>query len=229
MQWQSDNCAQDSRTPLSVVGGYLPQGNRARIGIPHSTKENLIMKILNAMVGTLLLAAAPIAAQAEDMSYSFIDLGYSELNFDGGPTGDGFGVRGSIGFAENFFGFADYQSLDFSLGDLDIYSIGLGGRMEIAESVDLVGKVGYLKADVSSDGLSGDESGYLVSAGVRARPASQFELEGNVIYRDFGSGSDDTAVAVAARYFFTDMFAIGAEYEMSDDQDIWFAGVRLSF
>ena len=187
------------------------------------------MKILNAMVGTLRLAAAPIAAQAEDMSYSFIDLGYSELNLDGGPTGDGFGARGSIGFAENFFGFADYLSQDFSGLDLDIYSIGLGGRMEIAESVDLVGKFGYLKADVSTVEGSGDESGYLASAGVRARPASPFELEGNVIYRDFGSGADDTAVAVAARYFFTDMFAIGAEYEMSDDQDVWFAGVRLSF
>ena len=187
------------------------------------------MKIATALLGSLVLSAMPLAAQAEDMSYSFIDLGYSELNLDGGPTGDGFGFRGSIGFAENFFGFADYLSQDFSGLDLDLYSIGLGGRMEIAESVDLVGKAGYLKADVSSGGLSGDESGYLVSAGVRARPASQFELEGNVIYRDFGSGSDDTAVAVAARYFFTDMFAIGAEYEMSDDQDIWFAGVRLSF
>lgn len=184
------------------------------------------MKIATALLGSLVLAAMPLAAQAEDMSYSFIDLGYSELNFDNGPTGDGFGVRGSVGFAENFFGFADYLSQDFSGLDIDIYSIGLGGRMEIAESVDLVGKAGYLKADASG-GV--DDSGYLVSAGVRARPASQFELEGNVVYRDFGGGADDTAVAVAARYFFTDMFAIGAEYEMSDDQDIWFAGVRLSF
>ena len=193
------------------------------------------MKIATALLGSLVLSAMPLAAQAEDMSYSFIDLGYSEANLDGGPTGDGFSARGSVGFAENFFGFADYLSQDFpAFGvvpsfDIDIYSIGLGGRMEIAESVDLVGKVGYLKADVSSDGLSGDESGYLVSAGVRARPASQFELEGNVVYRDLGGDADDTAIAVAARYFFTDMFAIGAEYEMSDDQDIWFAGVRLSF
>lgn len=183
------------------------------------------MKILNAMVGTVLLAAAPIAAQAEDMSYSFIDLGYAETNLDGGPTGDGFGARGSVGFAENFFAFADYLSQDFSGGDLDVYSVGLGGRMEIAESVDLVGKAGYLKFD----GSGGDESGYLVSAGVRARPASQFELEGNVIYRDLGGDADDTAVAVGARYFFTDMFAVNAEYEIGDDVDRWFAGVRLSF
>jgi hypothetical protein len=211
-----------------MVSGKSP-GQPCAYRDPSRNKGNKIMKIATAVLGSLVLSAMPLAAQAEDMSYSFIDLGYSELNLDGGPTGDGFGVRGSIGFAENFFGFADYLSQDFSGLDLDIYSIGLGGRMEIAESVDLVGKAGYLKADASGGGLSGDESGYLVSAGVRARPASQFELEGNVVYRDFGSGADDTAVAVAARYFFTDMFALGAEYEMSDDQDIWFAGVRLSF
>lgn len=187
------------------------------------------MKIVNAMVGTLLLAAAPIAAQAEDMSYSFIDFGYAETNLDGGPTGDGFGLRGSIGFAENFFAFADYLNQDFSGIDFDIYSVGLGGHMDIAESVDLVGRVGYLDANASFGGVSADESGYLVSAGVRARPAKQFELEGNVIYRDLGSGADDTAVAVGARYHFTDMFAVGAEYELSDDADTWFAGIRLSF
>lgn len=187
------------------------------------------MKIVNAMVGTLLLAAAPIAAQAEDMSYSFLDLGYAETNLDGGPTGDGFGLRGSFGFAENFFAFADYLTQDFDPIDVDVYSVGLGGHLQIAESVDLVGKAGYLKADASAGGLSADDDGYLVSAGVRARPAQQFELEGNVIYRDFGGGADDTAVAVGARYFFTDMFAVGAEYEMSDDADTIFAGIRLSF
>lgn len=212
-----------------MVDGYHPQGSRMRIGIPHLTKENQIMKIVNAMAGTLLLAAAPIAAQAEDMSYSFIDLGYAETNLDGGPTGDGFGLRGSIGFAENFFAFADYLNQDFSGIDFDIYTVGLGGHLDIAESVDLVGRVGYVDANASFGGLSADESGYLVSAGVRAQPAKQFELEGNVIYRDLGSGADDTAVAVGARYFFTDLFAVGAEYELSDDADTWFAGVRLSF
>ena len=187
------------------------------------------MKIATAMVGTLLLAAGPIAAQAEDMSYSFVDAGYSEMNLDGGPTGDGFAARGSVGFAENFFVFADYLNQDFGPVDVDIYSVGLGGHLEIAESVDLVGKAGYLEADASGGGFSVDDDGYLVSAGVRARPASQFELEGNVIYRDFGGNADDTAVAVGARYFFTDMFAVGAEYEFSDDADTWFAGVRLSF
>jgi len=190
------------------------------------------MKIVNAMVGAVLLAAMPVAAQAEDMSYSFIDLGYSEVDIDsGGPTGDGFGVRGSVGFAENFFVFADYSSYDFSGGvDVDFYSVGLGGHMEIADNVDLVGRAGYAKADASAGGGFGlDDDGYVVAAGVRARPADSFELEGNVIYTDFGSGADDTAVAVAARYFFTKNFAVGAEFQLADDANTLFAGVRFSF
>lgn len=187
------------------------------------------MKIMKAMAGTLLLAAAPIAAQAEDMNYSYVEAGYAETNLDGGPTGDGFGLRGSIGFAENFFAFADYLDQDFSGVDIDLFSVGLGGHLEIAESVDLVGRFGYLRAEGSAGGFSADDDGYLVSAGVRARPAQQFELEGNVIYRDLGNGADDTAVAVGGRYYFTDMFAVGAEYEMSDDADTIFAGIRLSF
>jgi len=188
------------------------------------------MKIVNAMVGTLVLAAAPIAAQAEDMSYSYVDLGYTEVDIDNGPTGDGFGLRGSVGIAENFFLFADYSSIDFSGGvDIDLYSVGLGGRIDIAEDVDLVGRAGYAKADASAGGFSVDDDGYLVSAGVRAQVAEGFELEGNVIYTDFGGNADDTAVAIAGRYFFTKNFAVGAEYQLSDDADTLFAGVRFSF
>lgn len=188
------------------------------------------MKIMNVMVGTLLLATAPIAAQAEDMSYSFIDLGYTEVDIDNGPTGDGVGLRGSVGFAENFFVFADYAMFDFSGGvDVDLYSVGFGGHLAIADSVDLVGRAGYAKADASAGGFSVDDSGYLISAGIRAEVADGFELEGNVIYTDFGGGADDTAVAVAARYFFTKNFAVGAEYQLSDDADTLFAGVRFSF
>ncbi|MEX1994697.1 MAG: outer membrane beta-barrel protein [Steroidobacteraceae bacterium] len=187
------------------------------------------MKIVNAMVGSLLLAAVPLAAQAEDMSYSYIDLGYAETDVDGGPTGDGFGVRGSVGFAENFFVFADYLSQDFGFVDVDVYSVGLGAHLGIAENVDLVGRVGYLEADASASGLSGNVDGYLVAAGLRTRLADSFELEGNVIYRDLGSGADDTAIAIGGRYFFTDGVAVGAEYEHGDDGSTIFAGVRFSF
>lgn len=191
------------------------------------------MKIMKALVGSCLLAAMPLAAQAADgMSYSYIDLGYSEIDIDSAPTGDGFGVRGSVGFAENFFAFVEYASWDFPAGlDANTTSIGLGGRLGVSDNVDLVGRVGYAEAEVSASGFgSADVDGYLLSAGVRGEVAEGFELEGHVIYTDMGSsGGDDTSFAFGGRYFFTDNFAVGAEYQVGDDADTFFVGVRLAF
>ena len=190
------------------------------------------MKTLKALLGAVLLAAMPLAAQADDMSYSYIDLAYAEANLDPGPDGDGFALRGSVGFAENFFAFAEYASYDFPASiDADLYNIGLGGRLGISDNADLVGRVGYAHAKADAPGVSSvSDSGYLVSAGIRGRVAEGFELEGNVIYTDFGgTGGDDTALSVGGRYFFTPQLAVGAEYQASDDVDQWFAGVRFAF
>jgi opacity protein-like surface antigen len=190
------------------------------------------MKIMKALVGSFLLAAMPLAAQAADgMSYSYVDLGYTEIDIDGAPSGDGLGLRGSVGFADNFFAYADYATYNFPGSvDVDLYSVGLGGRIPLSDMVDLVGRAAYAKVDASAGGgLSANDDGYQVAAGLRAEVADGFELEGNVIYTDFGGSSDDTEVAVGGRYFFTDNFAVGAEYRTGSDADTLFAGVRFAF
>lgn len=189
------------------------------------------MQIIKALVGSMLLAAVPLGAQAADgMSYSYVDLGYTEIDIDGAPSGDGLALRGSVGFAENFFIYADYATYGFPLGlDVDFYSVGLGGRLPMSDMVDFVGRVAYAKADASAGSLSFDDDGYQLAAGVRAEVADGFELEGNLIYTDFGSGSDDTELAVGGRYFFTENFAVGAEIRTGDDADTIFAGVRFAF
>ncbi len=193
------------------------------------------MKILKAMVGSLMLAALPLAAQAEDMSYSYVEVGYVSTDIDSlSESADGIGVRGSVGFAENFFGFAEYATQEAEVGGIDIdvdqMSVGLGGRFGISEKVDLVGRIGYTEVDVSGGGASTDADGYLVSAGVRGQVAEDFELEGHVIHVDLGSqGGDDTSLAVGGRYFFTENFAAGAEYQFGDDADTWILGVRFTF
>ncbi len=191
------------------------------------------MKIVNVIVGSLLLAAAPLAAQAEDMSYSYIEAGWVNTNFDGfDEDADGPGVRGSIGFAENFFAFAEYvtQEVDVLGVDVDVdqIAVGFGGHLDISDKVNLVGRVGYVEVDSDDVGVNVD--GYLVSAGVRGQVAENFELEGQVVYTDLGSsGGDDTGLGVGGRYFFTKNFAVGAEYQFSDDADTWILGVRFAF
>jgi hypothetical protein len=196
------------------------------------------MKTMKVLLGSALLAALPLAAQAEDgggMNYSYVEAGYNEADIEN-ESGDGFSVRGSVGFAENFFGFADYSTFGFPGGvDLDQWNVGIGGRLGISDNVDLVGRVGYSTLDLSAPGLSGDESGYSVSAGLRGQVTDGFELEGHVIHTDLGSGvGDSTGILVGGRYFFTDNFAAGAEYRTGDDIagsdiDVIYVGVRFTF
>lgn len=195
------------------------------------------MKIVKAVLGSVLLAVIPLAAQAEDMSYSYVELGYADADFENGPSGDGLSLRGSVGFGENFFAFGEYTALDFPGGvDLDQFAVGLGGRFGISDKMDLVGRAGYTELELSVPGLgSGDESGYLVSAGLRGQVTDAFELEGHVLYTDLGSDvGDSTAIVVGGRYFFTKQFAIGAEYRTGDDiagadLDVISAHVRFAF
>lgn len=191
------------------------------------------MKTMKVLAGSLLLATLPLAAQADNhgMSYTYVDVGYNEMDLDGIETGDGIGLRGSVSIAESFFVFADYGMFGFPGNvDVDAYQIGFGGRLGISDRVDAVGRVGYTKLDLSAGTLSDDVDGYLVSAGLRGEVADGFELEGSVIYRDYGSsGGDDTALAVGGRYFFTENFAVTADFETGDDIDIIFAGVRFTF
>jgi len=184
---------------------------------------------VNAMACGLMLAVLSTAAQADDLSYSYVDLGWLSTDIDNGPTADGFGLRGSVSFADRFFVFGEYGSQEVSSLDVDQYAVGLGGHLGIAENVDLVGRVGYIKVDASAGPLSAEEDGYLVSAGLRGRVVDNFELEGGVIHRDFGGGADDTAAVIGGRWFFHEDFAVTADYEHSDDGGTIFAGLRFKF
>lgn len=196
------------------------------------------MTIVKAMVGGLALVAAPMLAQAaDDMSYSYIEAGYTEADLDNVADGDGFAVRGSVGFAENFFVFGEYATFGFPASvDLDQISAGLGGHLDISDRVDLVGRVGYTELDLTVPGFgNGSVDGFLVSAGIRGQVTDSFELEAHAVHTDLGSdGGDSTGFVVGGRYFFMENLAAGVEYRTGDelggaDLDVIFVGVRYSF
>jgi len=186
------------------------------------------MKFGKVMLGSLLLAAAPLAAQAEGLNYSYVEADYVDVDVDNGPSGDGFGVRGSVGFAGNWFAFADYVDASVDVIDIENIAVGIGGHFPINDTLDVVGRVGYTESDLSSGPFSASDDGYLLTAGVRGQ-MSQFEMEGHLVYTDLSDGGDETAFEVAGRWNFTDMFSAGIAYRMGDDANVLFAGVRLSW
>ena len=187
------------------------------------------MKLAKAVIGGLVLAAAPLAAMAEGMNYSYVEADYVDIDVDGGPSGDGFGLRGSVGFLDNLFAFADYTDSSVDIFDLQTIAVGIGGHYPLGANFDATGRIGYTEADVDVDGFgSASDDGYLLSLGLRGQ-VSQIELEGNVIYTDFSDGGNETAFEVAGRWNFTEMFSAGLGYRSGDDVNTFFAGVRLSW
>jgi len=189
------------------------------------------MKFLKATIASSVLAAMPLASHAEAMSYSYVDLGYVETDIDGvGPTADGFALRGSVGFAEHYFAFAEYSTQSISGFDIDLTTVGLGGHYGLSDNLDLVGRAGWVRADASGFGANVDDDGYMLSAGLRGKAGDSVELEASVIHTDLGGpDGNDTAFAVGGRYFFTSNFAIGAEYQQGDDASTILLGVRFAF
>ena len=189
------------------------------------------MKLAKAVIGGLLLAATPLAAMADDMSYSYVDLGYAQLDIDGvGPSADGFGLRGSIGFAQNWFAFAGYTAESVQGIDIDTISVGVGGHYGFTDNLDLVGRLGYFEINLDAGGgLNADDNGYLLDAGLRGRVGDAVELEGGLHYTDLSDGGDDTALYVGGRFHFNKTWALGAEYASGDNSSEIFAYVRASF
>jgi hypothetical protein len=188
------------------------------------------MKLVKFALGTLMLALAPLAALADDMSYSYVDLAYVETDISNGPTADGFGVRGSIGFAENWLAFAEYTAQSVQGIDLDTIAVGFGGHYGLAENLDLVGRLGYFEVDANAGGgLNASDDGFLFDLGLRGRVGDAVELEGGARYTDLSDGGDDTSLFVGGRFHFNKTWALGAEYQSGDDTSSILAYVRASF
>lgn len=188
------------------------------------------MKFGKVVLGSLWLAATPLAAMADDMSYSYVDAAYISTDIDNAPTADGFGLRGSVGFAENWFVFADYATQSVQGIDLDSYDVGFGGHYAVNDMLDVVGRLGYLEVKVDAGGgIDASDDGYLLDLGLRGRVTDGVELEGGIHYTDFSDGGDNTGLYVGGRFHFNKTWALGAEYQSGDDADSILAYVRASF
>lgn len=190
----------------------------------------------------VMLLATGAQAATQGPRYTFAELGYVNIEIDDDgffgedPDGDGFQLSGSVAVADMVHLFAGYTDAELGLDnfgvdvDYETYSLGVGLNYALTSSVDLVGRLAYLKAEVGVDGFgSEDENGYGVSVGSRAMLTDKFELNGFLTYSDFGDDLDDTAVSLGAVYNFTPMFAVAGGVGFGDDSRAYNLGVRLYF
>lgn len=188
------------------------------------------MRIAFAALSSSLMLISP-AAQAEEISYNFLDAGYVRVDIDDfSEDADGFLLRGSFEVTENIFLFGGYRDLGADVGGFDIdvsdFNLGVGYAWPVGNASSLYGKLSYVSAEADSFGVSVDDTGYGLALGLRSRPTTNVELEGYVDYVDLSDLGDETSFGAAARFFVTPQFALAAEVLFGDESTSYGAGLR---
>jgi len=180
------------------------------------------------------LALLPVFAQADGFDYTYVEVGYISADLDTAGIsvdGDGFGINGSFAITDTYHLFAGYSTLgfDFSI-DLNQLAVGGGMHFGLSPTIDFVGTLAYLDAEIEVPLLGGtvfSEDGFGIGVGVRGALNSSFEWEAGINYADVGGSS--TSFGLDGRYYFTDTVAAGAGVEFDDDATVYAIGMRVEF
>ena len=203
----------------------------------------------------LALAIAPFAASADEISYTYLEGGYAQLNQDGAEADGfevddieaaGFFVGGSAALGDTFHVFGGYRSgnddvgvsaFGVHLGDVDTdlsqFNIGLGYHHGISERTDLVTEVSYISTEIDAEdqgeASSDDGDDFRVSVGVRHMLADSFEgwIKGHYTDGDFYDGA--FSASVGGQFKFNQTWGVVGEIEAGDDTSVFLIGARASF
>lgn len=164
------------------------------------------------------LAAVSMNSAAADLSFNNLSLGYTQLDTSCSSDCDGFNLRGSLAFGENFFGDVDYSNYE---GEVDLTYVGLGYRHHYSTNAAFIGLLGAANVD----GDFGSETKAYLGIGVRGMMTPN--LEGEAILRKVGSF--DASARLSGTYFFTE--TVGGYLSVEADSDVTGlgAGVRFNF
>ena len=198
----------------------------------------------------VLLAAAPFAASAGELSYTFVEAGYAQTDIDDLGDGDGFGINGSLELNDMFHVFGGYsQQQQDESGvevDLDQFRIGLGYNHAASDRTDILLRVAYERAefDVGMDNVSVDASadGYSLEVGARSMLTENLEVSVMGGYTDAGnaevegfsvdldeSEDDELYARIGAQVKFNPTWGLVGEGRFSENAQQLFVGVRATF
>lgn len=169
-------------------------------------------------------ALSPLAASADDVSYSFVEIDYVDVDL-AGTSESGFGLKGSVGVGDNFHVTLDHSGVSFPAGvDLNRTSLGFGYHGELGDNASFYADLAWESIDF---GALGDDDGYSIEIGARGMVADSFELQGYVGQIDVGGS--ETLYGIEGRYYFSDEMAVGLGWESIDNIDTLEVGFRYNF
>ena len=178
-----------------------------------------------------LCLTAPAFAENSSFDYSFLDLGYTDIQYDDSDTdADGFGVRGSFKLTDNLnligsFGTGGVDDFDI---DVKKYTIGAGLHWPLNRNLDILTTLNYINIDTDLPFGGADDEGVQIGVGLRGRLAEQLELTGGLTHTELDYGGNDTSPTVGLRYSFNKNFAILGDVSWFDGGNQYFLGGRLN-
>ena len=188
------------------------------------------------MIGAIATAAAFNAhAEDSDLSYTYVGLAYQTgevLNEDF----SGFGVSGSVALNESVFLIGHYSDLTsddkyhvgFRSDDIEVtqFDLAVGFHTPVAKNIDFVASLSYADAEIKYFGNKADGNGYLINAGIRAKPTDILEFGAAINYADI-EDDGEAGYTLYARVFAAPKLSIGLGYGSADDIDTLSLDVRF--
>jgi Ax21 family sulfation-dependent quorum factor len=186
------------------------------------------------------LVAFPLAAQAGDLSYNYVQAGYSYTHNDNGHNSHGWNGTASAALGEHFqiFGGGGTGEREKGAGTSSntSWNLGAGFHTPVSAQTDFVGDVGYHRTHI--DGVDGKVQAWVGEVGVRSALAPKFEgwvMAGYANSRnelgnvDHGN-SGEVFGKLGGQYKFTKNFGLVAEGLVANNNSRRiFVGPRVSF
>ena len=180
-------------------------------------------KIIAAAVAALALPAAASAMENANLSYTFAEFGYQDIE-----EADGFNLEGSYQFNQTFFAFGEYNTLGNDGSDVTTLTFGAGAAVAMNDKVDLFAKLGFVSADIEVGPFSNDDTGFGLEFGARGMVTKELEVFGGLSYVDVFEDSR-TGLELGARYWVQENLGISFAYEDVEDGSGFMLAGRYTF
>lgn|SRR5690606_20188471 len=191
------------------------------------------MRYATGIAAALAMVASSAVFAEGAMRYTSVDVNYIDLEIDGGladVNGDGIELTASYALNDKIFLFGEWQEQSFDFGiDGRALEFGAGLSHGLSDSVDFVGTVSYVDAELDFGGFSADDDGLALGAGIRSRLSNSFEVSAMLNWVDYDEAGSDTGLDLLGRYFFNRTMALTFGAEFRDDVDVLRFGFRSEF